>query len=84
VLVRVEVSGGGKSLRYDILDRYDATTGLSAMMRTTAFPASIVTLMMARGVIDRKGALPQERCVPAELFMSELAARDIRVMEAWV
>ena len=83
VLVRVQLSGGGKTLRYDIIDRYDSASGLSAMMRTTAFPAAIVTLMMARGMIDRKGALPQERCVPADAFMSELAARNIRVMEAW-
>jgi lysine 6-dehydrogenase len=81
VLVRVEVSGGGKRLRYDIIDRYDEATGLSAMMRTTAFPASIVALMMARGQTTAKGALPQERCIPPELFMRELAARGINVEE---
>jgi lysine 6-dehydrogenase len=79
VLVRVEVSGGGKRLRYDIIDRYDEATGLSAMMRTTAFPASIVALMMARRQTTSKGALPQEKCIPAELFMQELAARGIKV-----
>jgi len=42
VLVRVEFVGDGRRLRYDIIDRYDEATGLSAMMRTTAFPASIV------------------------------------------
>src|SRR2546429_2613366 len=41
-LVRVEVSGGGRTLRYDIIDRSDEKAGLSAMMRTTAFPAAIV------------------------------------------
>jgi len=84
VLVRVEVSGGKKRLRYDIIDRHDAATGLSAMMRTTAFPASIVALMMARGQTIEKGALPQERCIPPELFMKELARRRIRVEEAWL
>lgn len=83
VLVRVEVRGGGKRLRYDIIDYHDPATGLSAMMRTTAFPAAIVALMMARGQIERKGALPQERCVPTEIFMQELARRQIRVMEHW-
>src|SRR5205085_12387546 len=77
VLVRVEVSGAGRTLRYDIIDRYDPATGLSAMMRTTAFPAAIVALMMARGQVTAKGALPQERCIPADLFMRELAARGI-------
>ena len=84
VLVRVEVAGGGKRLRYDIVDRYDEATGLSAMMRTTAFPASIVALMMARGQTTAKGALPQERCIDPELFMRELAARDINVVQRWI
>jgi lysine 6-dehydrogenase len=79
VLVRVEFVGDGRRLRYDIIDRYDEATGLSAMMRTTAFPASIVALMMARGQTTQKGALPQERCIPPELFMQELAARKIVV-----
>ena len=79
VLVRVEMTGGGKRLRYDIIDRFDPETGLSAMMRTTAFPASIVALMMARHQTTSKGALPQERCIPPDAFMTELAARKIRV-----
>src|SRR5205823_3944153 len=77
VLVRVEVAGAGRTLRYDIIDRYDPATGLSAMMRTTAFPAAIVALMMGRGQVTAKGALPQERCIPADSFMRELAARGI-------
>jgi len=79
VLVRVEFAGGGRTLRYDIVDRYDPATGLSAMMRTTAFPASIVALMMARNETTSKGALPQERCLPPQLFMDELAKRNIVV-----
>jgi len=79
VLVRVETTGGGKRIRYDIIDRYDPETGLSAMMRTTAFPASIVALMMARNQTTAKGALPQERCIPPDRFMEELAARKIDV-----
>jgi len=84
VLVRVEVWGGGRRLRYDIIDRQDEKTGLSAMMRTTAFPASIVALMMARGQTTAKGALPQERCLPPDRFMKELAARNIQVVEQWL
>lgn len=86
VLVRVEVigtSGGAtRRLRYDIIDSFDPETGLSAMMRTTAFPASIVALMMARGQTTAKGALPQERCIPPDLFMEELAKRNIVVHES--
>ena len=69
------------TLRYDIIDRFDERTGLSAMMRTTAFPASIIAQMMARGDIKQKGAIPQERCVPPDAFVAELAARSINITE---
>lgn len=87
VLVRVELSGRAsgaqKRLRYDIIDRHDPATGLSAMMRTTAFPAAIVALMMARGETTSRGALPQERCIPPQAFVDELAEREITVVESW-
>jgi lysine 6-dehydrogenase len=83
VLVRVEFVGDGRRLRYDIIDYADEVNGLSAMMRTTAFPASIVALMMARGQTTAKGALPQERCIDPEPFMTELAGREIKVVWSW-
>jgi lysine 6-dehydrogenase len=85
VLILVEFRGRpvGKSsaetLRYYIIDRFDEATGLSAMQRTTSFPASIIAQMMARGEITEKGAIPQERCVPPESFVRELARRNIEI-----
>jgi lysine 6-dehydrogenase len=85
VLVRLEfrglTEGKARHLRYDIIDRFDERTRLSAMQRTTAFPASIVAQTMARGGTTRKGALPQERCIPPAPFVAALAARDIRIAE---
>ncbi len=53
VLVRLEFvgikDGRAQRLRYDIVDKLDTATGLSAMMRTTAFPASIIAQMAAQG-----------------------------------
>jgi len=37
-------------------DHYDAKTDMSAMMRTTAFPTSIVVEMLASGAISKRGA----------------------------
>jgi lysine 6-dehydrogenase len=71
-------------LRYDIIDRFDERAGLSAMQRTTAFPASVIAQMMARGETTQKGAVPQERCIPPEAFVRELAARDIRISESFI
>ncbi|HJR06070.1 MAG TPA: saccharopine dehydrogenase C-terminal domain-containing protein [Pyrinomonadaceae bacterium] len=85
VLVRLAFRGrnGGRDnrLRYDIIDRSDARTGLSAMMRTTAFPASIIAQMMARGETTERGARPQELVVPPDKFVAALAARDIHIDE---
>jgi lysine 6-dehydrogenase len=85
VLIRLEfrgvMNGAQRTLRYDIIDYFDEQTGLSAMMRTTAFPASIIAQMMARGETLMRGATPQERCVPPEAFVAALAARRIEIRE---
>jgi lysine 6-dehydrogenase len=70
-----------KRLRYDIVDKQDESTGMSAMMRTTAFPASIIAQMMARGDVLMRGATPQEKAIDAEKFVAELAKRNIGISE---
>jgi len=88
VLVRLEFVGNSngetKKLRYDIVDRQDEATGLSAMMRTTAFPASIIAQMMANGEVLMRGATPQEKAIDAEKFVAELARRNIVINESWL
>ncbi|MFL6227429.1 MAG: saccharopine dehydrogenase family protein [Pyrinomonadaceae bacterium] len=88
VLVRLEFrgsqNGATRTLRYDIIDRFDERTRLSAMMRTTAFPASIVAQTMARGLTTAKGALPQERCIPPAPFVAALASRNINIEEKFI
>ena len=94
VLIRLEFKGIPKAetrslgsvfseepatLTYDIVDRLDETTGLSAMMRTTAFPASIIAQMMAHGDVSRRGAIPQEIAIDPDKFVAELARRNIEI-----
>ena len=85
VLIRLafrgRMEGRDARLRYDIIDRFDERTGLSAMMRTTAFPASIIAQMMARGETTQRGALPQELVIPPDKFVAALAARNIHISE---
>ncbi|MGI8884757.1 MAG: saccharopine dehydrogenase family protein [Pyrinomonadaceae bacterium] len=87
VLVRLEFvgikSGEKKRMRCDIVDKYDETTNLSAMMRTTAFPASIIAQMMATGATSERGAIPQEKVIDAEMFVAELERRNIKIKENW-
>ncbi|MBK7392418.1 MAG: saccharopine dehydrogenase NADP-binding domain-containing protein [Chloracidobacterium sp.] len=83
VLVRLDFVGkkGGeiKRLRYDIVDKQDEATGMSAMMRTTAFPASIIAQMMASGEVLARGATPQEKAIDPDKFVAELARRNINI-----
>ena len=83
VLVRVDFRGVSegevRDLRYQIIDKFDEATGLSAMMRTTAFPASIIAQMMSRGETKAKGAMPQERVIHPDKFVAELTKRNIRI-----
>jgi lysine 6-dehydrogenase len=59
---------------HDLVDRYDPATGMTAMMRTTAFPASIVAQMAAEGRI-KPGAWTVEAGVPPEPFIEEARKR---------
>jgi lysine 6-dehydrogenase len=83
VLVRLEFvgqrNGTTSRLRYDSVDKQDEQTGLSAMMRTTAFPASIIAQMMARGDVLSRGATPQEKAIDPDTFVAELERRSIAV-----
>jgi len=49
------------------------------MMRTTAIPASIVLQMLASGAIAKRGAVLQERDVPADMFLAEMENRGIKI-----
>lgn len=48
----------GRVATFTLVDHYDSKTDMSAMMRTTAFPASIVLQMLVSGVIAKRGAAP--------------------------
>jgi lysine 6-dehydrogenase len=69
----------GRVASYTMVDHYDAKTDMSSMMRTTAFPASIVLQMMCSGAIEKRGAVLQERDVPAEAFLKEVERRGIKI-----
>ena len=76
--------GGGdrrpqRVLSFTMVDRYDKQTGLTSMMRTTAWPASVVVQMLASGEIARRGGIRQEVDVPAESFLAAMEARGIEI-----
>ncbi|MDD5545018.1 MAG: saccharopine dehydrogenase C-terminal domain-containing protein [Acidobacteriia bacterium] len=66
-------------LSYQLIDYYDPKTHLTAMMRTTAVPISIVAQMLTRGDVigNRFGVLRQETSLQPRIFMNELKSRGI-------
>jgi len=83
VLARTTITGRNgnaqKSLTYEFIDYYDNEAKMTAMMRTTAFPASIIAQMLARGVVQERGVLPPEVCIPGKLMIEELGKRNLRI-----
>lgn len=67
---------------WDLLDRYDPVTHLRSMSRTTAFPATIVARMLARGEYREPGVHPPEDlgAMPGVLdsVLAQLAERGVR------
>ena len=84
VALRIVVEGekGGKPARraYEMVDRYDASLGISAMMRTTGYSLSITGQMQARGDIPPGVHTPDE-AVPGDIYIAELARRGIEISQ---
>ncbi len=86
VLIRVTVKGrkegSDKTLVYEAVEYGDPRAGLTAMMRTTAFPVAITLQMILDGKINDRGVLKQELSVPGWEYMWELKKRDIDIRES--
>lgn len=65
-----------------IIDGNDRRHAMSAMMRMTGYPASIIAQMLARGDVHAPGAHCQELIVPAEKVLAELSRRGVQI-ETW-
>ena len=64
-IMRIEAHKNGRVASFELVDSFDDATKLTSMMRTTAWPATIVLQMLADGTISKPGAIYQELDVPA-------------------
>lgn len=82
VIARVDVAGRrnakAERIRYQLLDRHDPATGISAMARTTGFSLAITALMQARGD-TRPGVGTPDEVVPHGRYIDELRKRGIDI-----
>jgi lysine 6-dehydrogenase len=81
VLMRITAQGERGTKTFEMIDYFDEPSSMTAMARTTAFPTSIISQMIASGGIDKRGAYPPEIIVPPIPFIEELAKRNITIHE---
>lgn len=81
VLIRLTATGQKegreKTISLRAIEYGDKKNNLTAMMRTTAFPAAIILQMLIEEKITDRGVLKQELSVPGYQFMGELEKRGI-------
>lgn len=78
VIVKGVKAGKPATRTFELVDRYDETHGISAMMRTTGYSLAITGLMQARREVQPGVHTPDE-AIPAEKYIAELAKRGIRI-----
>jgi lysine 6-dehydrogenase len=78
------IQGTKKILAYQLIDLYDSETKISAMMRTTSFPTSIIAQMLAKGEIKARGVMPPEYCVSGNRLIEELEKRNIVISKNFI
>ncbi len=83
-LMVIHIRGAGildgcrKEVQVDVLDRFDAATGFSAMERTTGFHMAIVAQALGKGNVP-PGAVPPELAVTPAEMVRQLERRKILV-----
>jgi lysine 6-dehydrogenase len=84
VALRVEVEGERDGepllLRWDLLDRFDPATGITAMMRTTGFSLAITGALQAAGDVE-PGVWTPDEGIPADAYIQALRARGVEIRE---
>jgi lysine 6-dehydrogenase len=75
-------SGKAATRQFDLIDRFDESHGISAMMRTTGYSLSITGQMQVRGQVTPPGVWTPDECMPAVEYIAELRKRGMDVRES--
>jgi lysine 6-dehydrogenase len=88
VALRVEIrgtkDGGSRAIRFDLLDYYDESTGITAMMRTTGYSLALTGVMQGRGQIRELGVRTPDETVDPDAYLDGLARRGIQIQKSEV
>ena len=76
VVIDGAIDGVSRTVTYEMVDYYDRDQEITAMMRTTGYSLGATAYMQAAGLIPKGVHTPSE-CVPAEMYIQQLANRGI-------
>lgn len=76
VVVKGTKDGAPKTVTYEMVDRYDAENGVTAMMRTTGYSLAATAFLQASGVVSSGVHTPSE-CVPVDAYIEDLRANGV-------
>jgi len=71
------IKGEKKRLEYTMIDHYDHKSNITAMMRTTAYPTSIIAQLIENKQISNHGVYCPHEIVPCKPFFKEIKKRNI-------
>ncbi|MEO8479331.1 MAG: saccharopine dehydrogenase C-terminal domain-containing protein [Gemmatimonadota bacterium] len=74
--------GAPRSTTFDLIDYYDATHGISAMMRTTGYSLAITGLIQARRQVIRFGVTTPDEGMPYDRYVAALGKRGVNIRES--
>jgi lysine 6-dehydrogenase len=85
VALRVTVSGtrsgAPASTTFDLLDYYDETHSISAMMRATGFSLSLTGQLQVAGRVTARGVRTPDEAMPFRPYVDGLAAHGLTISE---
>ena len=81
VISKGKLEGKDRLMEYTMIDYYDKENKITAMMRTTAYPVSIIAQLINQGFIDKSGVFGSEEIVPCQMFFDELRKREINIVK---
>ncbi|MEJ8841970.1 saccharopine dehydrogenase C-terminal domain-containing protein [Lacibacter sp. H375] len=59
-VMKVILHGEGKTIEYNLLDKYDTATQTSSMARTTGYTCTAAVHLLAKNMVTKKGVFPPE------------------------
>jgi len=79
VLSKSKKDDSDVELEYTIVDYYDDKNNITSMMRTTAYPTSIIAQLIEQNIISKRGVFCSEEIVPPTIFFNGLEKRNIKI-----